>query len=100
MKNRKTKAKQVLKNSPSDIHIFPVKEPKQPGSLGFQLERKMKGKQRKAKEKTTKNRKNAPKVLKKCYSNIPIFPFKGSQGSQEPWVSNWKEKQTKNNGKQ
>ena len=27
----------VLKNSPSDIPGFPLKEPKEPGALGFQL---------------------------------------------------------------
>ena len=52
-------AQQVLKNSLSDIRIFPLKEPQEPGSLGFQLDRK-------TKENKPKQKKHNEKQLSAC----------------------------------
>ena len=76
----------------SRVPIFPIGFPRKPGSLGFQLERKIKEKHRKIKPKTKKNLSKLPQKYLKIHTYIPLYSLKGTLGSQDPWVSNWKGK--------
>ena len=55
------------------------------GSLGVQLDRKIKDKQRGDRE----NAQNCLKNVLKIPPDIPLYSFKGNPRSQDPWVSNW-----------